>query len=204
MSIYIVVSDTGLVQVSLNGHVAISYVGDTKINVGTTGVEYVHLDTVIGRNSDCYFDDLAIGSDQLLPALICEDLRPNGDSSVQWTPSTGATNYNLTDESPPSDTDYVSTSTTAQVDKYTLQDWDETNKTPVAVTSWARVKMESGSGDSIKVGFDSNSTDDVTQSAISAAYEYYFHTNDQNPDTSTDWDNAAIDALKFEIESVIS
>jgi len=44
----------------------------------------------------------------------------------------------------------------------------------------------------------------VTEHALSTEWEYYFHTADDNPADSAEWEDADIDALKLRYEAVIA
>jgi len=198
----VTIADAGTILVKINGHESINYSGDTQPGAATGGT-YVQLRG--GTNeSRQKFDNLVIGSGGYLGDLRCIDIRPNADTAQDdWTPSAGD-NYSTIDETPPSDADYNEINLNAQADELALGDFDGATYTPLAITAWARARMEAATGDSIKVGIDSNGVDDVTQSALSTAYEYYFHTNDENPDGPAAWDDAAIDALLLRYESVIA
>jgi len=201
---YLVVSDTGSIQVKIHGHESINYSGDTKPQAGTTGVEYVYL---YGGSVGAYvttYDDIVIGTGGYLGDLRCVDMRPSADTAQDdWTPSAGD-NYSTIDETPASDADYNETNVDAQADELELTGFDDATYTPVAATAWVRAREEAATGDSIKVGYNSNGTVDVTESVLSTAYDYHYHTNDENPDGPAAWDDAALEALLLRYESVIS
>jgi hypothetical protein len=196
---YAVIADAGSIGVKINGHQSISYSGDTQPGVAT-GATYFSWYTYQGRHA---IDDLVIGSGGYLGDLRCVDIRPTADTAQDdWTPSTGD-NFETINETPPSDADYNETNTNAQADELALGDFDGVIYTPVAVTAWARAEMLAATGDSLKVGIVSNAVEVTTTSALSTSWEYYFHTEDENPDGPVAWDDAAIDALLFRYESVI-
>jgi len=202
---YAVIDDAGSIGVKINGHQSIDYSGDTQPGVAT-GATYLYVTTVLDlwARRYIYIDNLVIGSGGYLGDLRCVDIRPNADiAQDDWTPSAGD-NYSTIDETPASDADYNETNTDAQADELAMGDFDGATYDPRATVAWVRAKMLAATGDSIKVGVDSNGTDDTTEHALSTDEEYYFHTNDDNPDDSAAWEDADIDALKLRYESVIA
>jgi hypothetical protein len=201
--VYVVVGDAGSIGVKIDGHTSIAYSGDT-LPGAETGVDYVKFHASVHWSTALYVDDLVIGSGGYLGDLRCVDIRPTADTAQDdWTPSAGD-NFETINETPPSDTDYNETNTNAQADELALGDFDGVTYTPVAVTAWARAEMLAATGDSLKVGIVSNAVEVTTTSALSTTWEYYFHTEDENPDGPVAWDDAAIDALLFRYESVIA
>ena len=197
----VTVADVGSIEVKLNGHECINYIGDTKPGAAT-GAIYLYAATINQRGYR--IDDLVWGSGGYLGDLRCPDIRPTADTAQDdWTPSAGD-NYSTIDETPPSDADYNETNTDAQADELDMGDFDGVTYDPRATVAWVRAKMLAATGDSIKVGVDSAATDSVTEHALSTDEEYYFHTNDDNPADSGAWEDADIDALKLRYESVIA
>jgi len=202
---YLVVADSGSIQVKIDGHESINYSGDTKPQAGTTGATYFYAYGGGGGTKNFFIDDLVIGTGGFLGDLRCYDLRPSADTAqADWTPSTGSDHYALLDETPEDDADYVSTATNGHADELELEDFDASDKTPVAVVAWVRAKADDAVGAQLKVGVDSGGTDDVETVDLSTAWEYYFHTMDDNPADSAEWEDADIDALKLRYEAVIS
>lgn len=200
---YLVISSSGSINAKLDGHPCISYSGNTDPAGGDTGADYIRFEGV-GHGLTCYIDDLVIGNGGYLGDLRCVDLRPNADTAVDdWTPSSGTDNYAMIDETPPSDSDYNEALTDGDADELELTDFDGSVYSPAAVTAWVRA-VQTSVGDQIKVGVDSGGTDDVSAAQnLSAEWEYYFYTLDNDPNTATEWTDAALDALKLRYEAVI-
>jgi hypothetical protein len=199
---YIVIADAGNIGVKIDGHQSIDWPCDTQPGAAA-GASYLYVTKMVNANT-IYIDDLVWGSGGYLGDLRCVDIRPTADTAQDdWTPSAGD-NFETIDETPPSDTDYNETNTNAQADELALGDFDGVTYTPVAITAWARAEMLAATGDSLKVGIVSNAVEVTTTSALSTSWEYYFHTEDENPDGPVAWDDAAIDALLFRYESVIA
>jgi hypothetical protein len=200
---YATIADAGSITCLIDGHPSIAYSGDTQPGAATGATQF-EVYTSSGTTVYSYVDNLVYGYDGALGVLYCEDMRPNGDDTVQWTPSTGVLNYATIDETPVVDTDYNSTTTTGHKDLLDLSAWDGTDKDPVAAAAWVRAQMLDASGDSIIVGIDSNGTEDDTTSAIAASYEYYHHVAEEDPDISGPWTAVALNALLLKYESVIT
>jgi len=201
VQLHIILDDvTGIIEAKIDGHEVVNYPGDT-IPVGATGTVAA---LYFSSWDDCYIDDLVIGTDGYLGDLRCVDIRPTADTAQDdWTPSAGD-NYSTIDETPASDADYNETNINTDADELALEDFDGVTYTPRAVTAWIRARMEGATGDSIKVGVVSNAVESVTEHLLTASYEYYFHTDDENPDGPAAWDDAAIDALLLRYEAVIA
>ena len=200
---YAVIADAGSIGVKINGFTSISYSGDTLPVGAAAAVSYVKFFNDV-NDIGIYFDDIVWGTGGFLGDLRCVDIRPNADTiQDDWTPSAGD-NYSTIDETPASDADYNVTNVNANADQLALGDFDGVTYTPRATIAWVRARMEGATGDSIKVGIVSNAVASVTESALSTSYEYYFHTNDKNPDGTVAWTDAAIDALLLRYEAVIA
>jgi hypothetical protein len=200
---YATIADAGAITCLIDGHPSIAYSGDTQPGIATGATQF-EVYTTGDTNDYSYVDNLVFGYGGALGVLYCEDMRPNGDDTVQWTPSTGVLNYATIDETPVVDTDYNSTTTDGHKDLLDLSAWDGTDKDPVAAAAWVRAQMLDASGDSIIVGIDSNGTEDDTTSAIAASYEYYHHVAEEDPDISGPWTEVALNALLLKYESVIT
>ena len=200
---YAQIAHAGNIGVKIDGHESINWPGDTLPGV-SDAVDYLYIYSGAHTIQQDYIDDLVWGSGGYLGDLRCVDIMPDADTAQDdWTP-TGASNAASINEVPPSDASYNEVNTDAQADELDLGDFDGVTYTPVAVTAWARAWMLAATGDSLKVGVVSNAVEVTTTSALSTAAQYYFHTEDENPDGPVPWDDAAIDALLLRYESVIA
>lgn len=124
VEVHIVTGASGLVEVRLDGVMEVSYSGN--INASTV-VNKLYVTRSIDRTflDDIALNDVSGSSDN----TWCGDghviaLLPNGNGDTnQWSASSGL-NYQCVDEGffGNGDTDYVSTSTSGQVDLYNIQD----------------------------------------------------------------------------------
>lgn len=122
-------SSTGRIRAKCEGQLLVDYTGDTQL----TGLANIH-QVIIGNgcvNNSAYYyavDDIVLcdtsGSymNTWPGGLRITRLAPTGAGNyAQWTPSAG-NNWDCVDEIPPSDTDYVSSSTAGQKDSYVMAD----------------------------------------------------------------------------------
>lgn len=154
---------------------------------------------------DLYIADSAAGNvTDFLGSHRAITLYPNGEGDlIEWTPSTGSDNSALVDETPHnSDTDYVESSTTGQQDLYTFENATlvqiagvqvnavcrQTDATPFSIKLVAKSGSTTDEGSGIAIG----STSYITRSRVL----------EEDPDTSSPWDDAGIDAAQFGIEIV--
>lgn len=197
---YVTIADAGYIGCIIDGHSSIAWNGDTQPGAATGATHFYFRYAATGT---MYIDDLVYGYDGPLGVLYCYPKVPTGDSSVAWTPSTGADNYAMEDETPPNDADYNASSIDGQIDKFGLSALDVTDYDISGIVAWVRAKT-TGAPDSIKVGIDSGGTVDTQESALSASFEYYFgNFNETDPATLNPWDQAALDAVLHYKESVI-
>jgi len=198
---YFDIGNSGAVATKVDGVDDIDYSGDTQPGSGST-ISYVQ-QYQAAEGVISYWDDLSFGTGDWGGDIRFDGLVPNGDDSVQWTPSTGADNYALVDEIPPSTADYVSTGTTAQTDKYVLGDWSGSAKTTQFVMGWVYTKKDAAGAIQLRVLVDSSGDEDVSDALdLLTADAYYSHLVQLDPHTSGSWADSGIDAMKIGIRSV--
>lgn len=140
VEVKVVVHDTtGEITVRFNGAQVFTFTGDTKPSTETT-IDRACFATVQGTSSpgdDVYWDDLIACDDQgsymnsWLRGARITALRPDGAGNYsQWVPSSG-NNWDCVNETPVSDTDYVSCSSAGQKDTYTMTDCPAEVKTNI-------------------------------------------------------------------------
>ena len=191
----------GRLKLDMDGVTILDYTGDTE--AGSDGViNNVRFQTF--ADTYAYVDDLILDTATNWGDIRFNGLTPSSDVSVAWTPSTGATNYNLVDEVPYSDADYVETATDAIQDIYGLTDWTGTNKTPEMTVLWARALKTTVDTQQLKLIVKSGSTTDVGSAQEIFSTAGYIHRVDlTDPDTGTAWTDSGIDAMQVGMESEI-
>lgn len=211
IEVYYKVADSGgRFVVKIDGVTDIDYTGDTKPSTQTT-IDNVYHSTPTNGHA-FYIDDLALNDtsgasdnswcgDGNIVALV-----PNGDASVQWTPSTGADNYAMVDEVPAdNDTTYVESSTNGHKDYYDLTDFDGAGKTIRRIWVEARARDTVAEADGVKLGVKAGATESLS-AAKSLSTSYTRQIGDDlvaNPDDSAEWGDADLDALQLVVEAVV-
>lgn len=136
----------GTVEVRIDGVVALTFTGDTRQSTtGTAGVDRIVFwgsSSSLGAWDDIYILDTS-GSvaNDFLGDVRVNTLAPTSDAAVQFTRSTGASNYLCVDETKMnSDTDYVESATVGHIDRYGYTDLAASVATVYAVqpTTWCR------------------------------------------------------------------
>jgi hypothetical protein len=134
-----------------------------------------------------------------------ETIFPNGDDSVQWTPSQGSLNYDLIKDATPDLLTWVQSNTVGQVDRYDLQDLSGTPTTIDAVQLVTRAGR-SDTGARTMRGFIRSGTTKANGATFTPVAtpsgQYVRDTWHTDPDTSAAWDAAGVDALKAGVEVV--
>lgn len=204
---YGTIADSGSITVKINGVTSISYSGDTKPGTDAT-VDRLDLQTtrsnVPGSASYAFFSSISLNDGGTDPGdRRAQVLMPNGDSSVQWTPSAGTVNYALVDEVPPSSTDYLETSTNGYTDLLTLEDFTGTGRTIAGVTKFVQAWKTTADAQSLNNGVYSGTAESYTEHELETSAKYYFHAMGTNPDDSAAWEDGDIDGLLTLHEAVI-
>jgi hypothetical protein len=181
----------GTVEIRINGTSIISL---TDINT-QAGTNLCHNKVRLSSSNWCWYDDFYIcdssgtttndfqGVCKILPLL------PKADTAtVQWTPSTGLTHYNLVDENPYSTTDYVSSGTQAQIDLYNYQMLSIAN-TIIGIQISTICKLASGIGIIIEAPISSNSVIDlgVDTTLTSTTFGEIRRISETDPNTGAGW-----------------
>lgn len=197
----------GTYEVRKNGVVILSGTGVDTCNTATESAS----DVRFRMGSTSYIDDIYIcdasGStnNDFLGDVEVKLKLPDADgTSEQWTPSTGVDSYALVDEVPfNSDTDYLETSTTAQISRFTHQDVDSGDTILAVVQTAVCRKTDAGSG-SVRTHQFINSTGyNGSTVALSTSYQAITQILETDPNTTAAWTPAGVNAAEFGVESII-
>ncbi len=207
---YVFGSTTGAIQVKVNGSDVINLTNIDSAG-GAASINGFYLQSV-SNFPWVYFDDFYLcdasgtTNNDFIGPLSVYTLPPSADSSVQMTPSTGTTNYNLVDEAIANSTDYVTATAANQTDLYTMANLPA-GVTPVAIPgvmirakSWkdylSSVNLQLGAKYSSSTFWSANKTVKLTSPM------HNYHILEKQPDGTTDWDKTAVDGLEVGIKSV--
>lgn len=202
----------GAVEVRVNGVSSIiSFSGDTRISTtGTAGIDRIYFGTwtlgavaTAGGWDDIFILDTS-GSvaNNFLGDVRVNTLAPTSDSSVQFTKSTGASNFSCIDEGRyNSDTDYVESSTVGHVDRYGYTDLAAAVATVYGVqaTTWCR-KTDATTRTMRNVLLSNATTSNGASFALMTAYQPMVTTLTLNPDGSVAWTPATANAASAGFE----
>jgi hypothetical protein len=124
---------------------------------------------------------------------------PNGaGAATAWTGG-----YTDVDEAVCDDGDFCNSSTNGQVEQFTQTGPAITGYTVRAVGVYARAKKGGSGPTNLQIGIRVSSTDYFSASkALSVGYSAYGEIWEQNPATTADWLNTAIDAIQPSIKAV--
>ena len=199
---HIVIDNSGTIETKIDGTADISYNGDTYLS-GSSNVEYVrmYVDARTYNTDIFYFDDVLVGTGdwpgdiRFAPAIV-----PDGDTAQKdWTPSTGSVNWDMVDEVPPNDDDYVSVGSANHKDLYTVSDWTPgTNEEAQFLVDWMRAKKESAESVMLRSVIKSGGVESSGGSLdLTTDYAYYSRIIDTEPSTGSSWTEATINAIEI-------
>ena len=198
---------TGTVELRVNG---ISEITLTAGNQNTQAGSNAYADRIKfcggGSNVNIYFDNLYIadgtaGQNDFIGECRIITKYPTSNSSVTWTKSTGTTNFGCVDETPVNITDYVSSSTPAQVDKYgmsALGVFGTVKGTQICVVG----KKDDAAPHTIRTTLTSGGTDyNGSTQSLDGNYRTFTKLYITNP-AGGDWDVVSVDAALVGMELV--
>lgn len=151
-----------------------------------------------------YIDDLYIDDANFLGDIKIETLYPSGaGATTSWDASTGS-NYACVDETPlNSDTDYVSTLTTNEVDTYAFSNLVTTAGTIYGVQTNIIARKDDAGSRSIAPVVRPVSTDRVGDTkGITDGYMDYIQMYTTNPEDSQVWEIADVNGAEFGIKLI--
>lgn len=202
----------GTVEIRVNGEVVLALTGQDTCATANVSYDQMALGcndaSSAGDAADVYWKDLVLwdtsGSqnNDFMGTCFVQRCIPTGDVSFNWTASTGATGYNLIDDTGPNDADYIS----ATVAQTTPSEFDITDL-PSDATSvrgmliFGRMKASDGGDCKVQMGVKSNAVAGLgTDRQITAAWTYWWDIRELNPDTSAPFTPAEFNAMTVTID----
>jgi hypothetical protein len=202
----------GTCEVKVNGETVMDLTGiDTAASTNGTSHTRVYCYSPTGSTPAApYYDNIWIADtagstfNDFMGPLTVEAFYPTGDDTLEWTPSTGSTGYEVTDETPPNDdTDYISESTTSNVAIFTTGNLPANADTVYGVRTTADVRLSVGGAESYKQLIESGGIEypsSIAHDLTLATYVYQADYWGQDPDTSADWTINGVNTAKFGVE----
>jgi len=204
---------TGSIEMRIEG---VTQVSVTGADIGALPVAQVAFgcENGIGNNQapqSYYIKDLVIwdanGSvnNDFLGAVQVYDLAPTSDASFNWSASTGSTGYNLIDEAPPSDADYIyADDTPPAASTFNLSDLPEDVSSIRGIKTFARARKTDGGDGWMQVSMVSNGIEgNGTDRPVTTAYTYWMDIFELDPDTSANWTRSGVNAALLQIDRTI-
>jgi hypothetical protein len=185
-------SSAGTVTVKANGTTIFTLTG---INTGyVTGYDSLRF----AGNQNVDYDDLFVRDDTTFVGEVrVETLYPNADTADKdFTPSTGGTNYNLVADFD-GDTDYVSSATPGDIDRYAFDDLASTPTTIHAVQTRITARKDDVTTRAIRASMDSGGT--IASGVTTGTGTSYADVTDiftTDPNTSAAWTASGVNAVK--------
>lgn len=207
---------SGTIEIRLNGQQVLLYTASfAGSNAQIVAVGNAVVLTSGGTLADIFFptvdDFYLLDSTSTAPYntflgdVRAVERRPTSDVAVAWTPSTGASNFGVVDETTQNgDTDYVSSATVAQRDRYasttTIPGTAPTIRA-VGVTWWGR--KDDGVTREVRSRVRSVATDaDGAAQGLGASYLRYDDVFINDPNAGAAWTKATAEASEFGPEVV--
>jgi len=118
------------------------------------------------------------------------DQWPDGDQAFNWATSSGATGFNLIDESPPDDADYIEADDTPPAaSEFTLGDLPADVTSVRAMISIVRAFKTDGGDGNLQVGLtpDGVDYDDGLDHPLTTSPTYHYDASELSPATGVPW-----------------
>lgn len=203
----------GTIEVRVDGVPVIALTG---LNNGASAIAQVAWGVQNGvgqlqHPSDTYMKDLVIwngsGSqnNDFLGSVQVYPLIPTADDTFAWTPSTGTTGYNLIDEAPTNDTDYIMADDTYPAAAvFELSDLPEDVTSIRGVKTFVRSRKTDGGDAQLQTSMRSNAVDgDGFDRPITTIYTTWTDIFEVDPDTNTTWTRSGINNSKLVINRTL-
>jgi len=205
----ILVGSSGSFEVKVSGITQFSFSGNTQ-NAGTNNVSQFASGCVnVGSDGTTYIDDVYIlntlGSvnNNYLGEVRCEILTPTSDAAVQWSPSTGSTNYTNIDElGNPNDADYNFDTVSGHRDEYGLSNLSSPAVSVFAVKVCSRLAKSDSGSISAKYGINSGGTRQSTSVAPTVGFVNYQTIFESSDGAGTAWTDTLVNAALSLVEIV--
>jgi hypothetical protein len=193
---------TGSVEMRMNGATSDTQ-SVTGINTRNGSANnYANNISFYGSSTNTAIDDAYWFNDQgAQPNTWQGDVRavqlmPASDSSVTWTPNSGANNYSRVSEAhQDGDTSYVSTNTINNVDLYAIAALATTPNAIINVALKSMARMDDAGPHTYKQRLSSGgTTSDSSNLSLSTTYQWLWTNYSTDPHTSAAWTFAGINA----------
>lgn len=183
----------------------------TGVIIGTD-ISQVSFRNVVSANPDQYLKDLAIwdgsgaSNNDFMGSIQVYELIPTADVAMNWTASTGATGWNLLDESPPNDdADYIfAVSPPPAASRFDVSNLPPDITSVRGLVVVARSRKTDGGDGNLQVGLVSGASTALgANRPITTAFTYWSDVFETDPATGAAWLPAAVDAVQLQVNRTL-
>lgn len=198
----------GTIEVRVNGASVLTLTG-VALGANNIGIIYLGTDSgVTGAFSYykdfVYWDGTGSQNNDFLGSVSVYALRPVSDVSFNWTASTGSTGWNLIDESPPVDTDFISASNALPAASvFEIENLPPDIVAVKALLPVTRSKKIDGGDGNLQTGLTGTLTDLGADKPITIAFTYNWDVSELSPDTGVAWTPSEVDAVKLQVDRTL-
>lgn len=208
---------SGSFSTQING---VTDIATTTLNFGSSGVDNIQpiggtppagtgLSHFAGTN---YYDDMyvldtsASPNNNFLGDVTVETLYPSADGAhLQWTPDSGTAHFSRVNEHtgsyPDGDLSYVADDVSGDRDSYVYNDLIGTLGSVFAIQTNAYARKDDVGVRQINMVARPTTTDfDGAAQTLSTTYGYFSEIRETNPDTSSQWTIAQVNASEFGVK----
>lgn len=200
------INASGTIEVRVEGIPVIEYTGDTSGN-NIAQIAICNDPTSSSVSTPFYFKDLVVwdGSgtenNDFLGSVLVVTLLPVSDVSLNWTPSTGSTGYEILDNIPPNDGVYLTAPNPAPAAYVCdLSDLPEDVTSVKAVMTIVRAAKTDGGDASLQNSVISGITDGAgLDRPITIAQTYWRDIFETDPSTLAPWTPSAVNDMQMKM-----
>ncbi|MEA2000026.1 MAG: hypothetical protein U9N61_11980 [Euryarchaeota archaeon] len=200
LKIYFNISNTGSVQIKIDGIDDIDYSGDTLPGT-SSNIKSIKINASGWQGQNVYVDNFTFGNGGWPGDLRFEWLAANEDTAtMEWDISSGTDGYAVIDERGPDTADYIE-AIAGKKALFEIEDWVANSRLPYAVVLWIYAKKNAATTDQIKL-IDSDGTNENVGDAqdLAIANGYKYKVLEEAPD-GTSWDETDVDDLQIGVLS---
>lgn len=201
----------GTVEIRVNGVVRLTLTG-LALGASNIGIQGIGCEGGSGGALTSYYKDFVYwdgtgteGND-FQGSVAVRDLYPDADIALNWTPSTGATGWNLIDETTPNDADYIQAGDPPpDPAKFSLTNLpDDVTSVRALIPIYRAVKTDGGDCN-LQVGLTPNDTnwDDGADRPITTAFTYWWDVSALSPATSAPWTPVEVNAAYVRVDRTL-
>ena len=183
------------VQTSNTANAYCTHYAISGSNAGSEGVNYDDLyvnDDTGSAPHNTYYGE----------AFVVERVLPNADgNSSQWTRSTGTNNYAMVDDTGNDDTDYVSSSTTNQIDTYGCSNLTNASGTVIGIEHNMIIRKDDVANRVVAPVIRTGGTDyPQTNRTATGTYTLWYERINTNPNTSLPFSISDINGIEIGVK----